>query len=104
MLLVNSVLLIAAFPMKYVIADIDDSFYEWQTDRLLAPSDTDVQMENDGHIFIYSNLTDIDVEHALDDQFDRIESMMFVNTIVTDNTGTIQKDPLTGEMPTEDDC
>ncbi|MFV2055451.1 MAG: hypothetical protein ACC707_03245 [Thiohalomonadales bacterium] len=103
-LFVTLILPIVALPVDNLLADIDSSFYEWQTDRLFAPSDFDVLMENNGYIFIYSGIKDVDVELALDQQYARIESMMFVNTVVTDGNGSIVKNPDTGEIETEDDC
>ena len=52
---------------------------------------------------IYEGMKDREVEHAFDNHFDRIESMMFVNTVVTDENGEPLKDPETGRVMTEPD-
>ena len=41
---------------------------------------------------------------ALDEQFDRIEYMMFTGTIVTDASGAVLTDPETGEIRVENDA
>ena len=52
---------------------------------------------------IYEGMTDREVEHALAAHFNRVQSMMFVNTVVTDNKGKPVKDPESGIVETEDD-
>jgi len=52
---------------------------------------------------IYSRLKDTDVQRALDEQFDRIESMMFTSVVVTNNHGDPQINQKTGGFIIEDD-
>jgi hypothetical protein len=52
---------------------------DWQVQRLLQPTDAQRAREQQGHIFIYDGVKDRDVEHAMDQGFDRIGSMMFIN-------------------------
>ena len=52
---------------------------------------------------IYDGLKDTQVAQAMDTQFDRIESMMFVRTVTTDATGEILRDKATGDVVVEND-
>lgn len=55
----------------------------WQKDRLLKPTDKTVTAEKDQQqVFIYEGLQIADVEKAMDTQFDRVEHMMFVSTVL----------------------
>jgi hypothetical protein len=67
----------------------------WQTRMLLTPPESQLKAEERGRIMIYDGLNETQVAQALDTQFDRIESMMFVRTIVTNDE--------TGEETVEDD-
>ena len=78
---------------------------DWQQNRLLAPTAAQRAQEEHGTVIIYQGLRDTDVEKALDVAFDRLEYMMFVDTVVTDENGQPVIDPETGEVVTEsDDC
>ncbi len=77
----------------------------WQQNRLFAPSAAARAQEEAGAVIIYEGLRDVDVERAMDEEFDRIEHMMFVSTVVTDAAGNPRIDPRTGNVETEsDDC
>ena len=52
----------------------------WQQRRLFTPSPNELQQEAAGRIFIYDGMMEADLDHALDDQFQRLESMMFIRT------------------------
>ena len=67
----------------------------WQLSLLFTPGDHQQKMEKRGRVFIYDGMQAADNEKAFDEQYARIESMMFVNTVVTD--------PETGEQLVEDD-
>ena len=73
-----------------------------QLKNLFEPSQSQLQRETKGHIYIYDGLTDRLVNQAMDKQFDRIQNMMFVGTIVTD----VQGEPVVddqGDVIAEDD-
>ena len=84
------------------LADADPQQH-WQLSLLFNPGGQQHEMERRGRIFIYDGLRDIEIEKALDDQFDRIGSMMFVNTVVTGDGGVPLTDPQTGAVLVEDD-
>ena len=76
---------------------------DWQEKMLLNPSDSQLKLEQRGRVMIYDGLTDKQIASAMDAQFDRIESMMFVGTVVTDENGEARRDTETGEVIVEDD-
>ena len=76
---------------------------DWQRERLFDPSQRQLTLEKKGKVFVYVGLTDRDVARALDEEFDRVDSMMFANTIVTDEEGEPERDEETGEVVVEDD-
>jgi hypothetical protein len=75
----------------------------WQMTRLFQPTQADLNRETKGRIMIYDGLTDKTVERALDDQFDRVETMMFTRVVVTDDSGEPVRDTDNGEIVTEED-
>jgi len=100
---VNAILLGLALvlPGTYTSAQADPE--PWQLKRLLHPRPAELQAESRGRIMIYHGLTDTVVNRALDEQFDRIEAMMFTGTVVTDETGKPKRDAKTGKVVAEDD-
>ena len=75
----------------------------WQQRRLEQPTEAELQWERSGHVMIYEGMTDREVELALEDHFNRVQSMMFINTVVTDDKGNPLKDPESGKIVTEKD-
>jgi hypothetical protein len=71
--------------------------------RLLEPTGAEIAQEQKGRIYIYEGLRDIDVERAMDSEFDRIDHMMFIRVRKTDAEGKVARDPETGEVEVEDD-
>lgn len=76
---------------------------DWQEKLLFNPPESQLKLEQRGRIMIYDGLTHKQIAKAMDTQFDRIESMMFVRTIVTDGEGNTMHDIVTGEVMVEDD-
>ena len=71
--------------------------------RLFEPTQAELTSEANGRIYIYDGLRDVDVQRALDEEFERVQSMMFIRTIKTDNSGKVTRDADTGEVAYEDD-
>ena len=71
--------------------------------RLLEPTESELHAESQGRIYIYDGLRDVDVELAMERQFDRIENMMFIRVKPTDEDGEVLLDPKTGEDLVPDD-
>jgi len=92
-------MLLGAAPAR--AADADVSRIELR--RLLEPSPAERAEEARGRIYIYEGLRDSDIQHALDDEFHRIQNMMFIRTIKTDDEGKVERHPDTGEVEVEDD-
>lgn len=67
----------------------------YQHNALFNPSQFQLQAEDNGRVMLYDRLDNETVELAMTEQFDRIESMMFVRTRY------IQEDGSVGES---DDC
>ena len=76
---------------------------QWQQNLVFAPSQSQLARESKGGITIVSGFRDTEVDHAMDEQFERIENLMFVGTVVTNNDGSAAIDPGTGQPETEDD-
>jgi hypothetical protein len=73
--------------------------------RLFEPTEAELQEEATGRLYIYDGLRDIDVERAMQEEYERIENMMFIREKKTDDKGEVLKDPATGEdVVGDDDC
>ncbi|WP_295882450.1 hypothetical protein [uncultured Thiohalocapsa sp.] len=71
--------------------------------RLFAPTEAELAAEADGRIYIYDGLTDMDVQRALNEEFERVDNMMFIRTRKTDESGEVKRDADTGAVEYEDD-
>jgi hypothetical protein len=71
--------------------------------RLFEPTGEELQEEAEGRIYIYDGLRDIDVERAMEEEYERVENMMFIREKKTDEKGETLTDPDTGEPVVEDD-
>ena len=102
---IHSILIMLAMSSIFsnsTLAD-DDPARNWQLSLLFNPGEQQYEIESRGRVFIYDGLRDSEVERALDEQYDRVESMMFVNTVITDEDGVPLRDEDTGEMLVEND-
>jgi hypothetical protein len=81
----------------------EDRMRNWQLSLLFSPGEQQLKVEDKGRVMIYDGLYSADINRALDNQFDRIEHMMFTNTIVTDESGEPRRDPQTGLLLVEED-
>ena len=93
----------ALFQTPALAVYADASHTEWQLRRLFQPTPQELERESRGHVFIYHHLPDTVVARALDEQFDRVDAMMFTGVIITNSEGSSMRDPDTGEPVTEDD-
>jgi hypothetical protein len=85
-------------------ADADeDRMHDWQISMLLNPNEHQLEVEHKGRVMIYDGLYSTEVNQAMEQQFDRIEHMMFTNTIMTDEAGQPLRDPKTGLVMVEED-
>lgn len=75
----------------------------WQERLLFDPPQSQLDAETRGRIMIYDGLTDAQIAQAMDEQFDRIESMMFVGTLHTDDQGEVMRDVESGAVLADDD-
>jgi hypothetical protein len=111
----NSITYIAAlFIMTFsAVAQADESIGDlalfdttdkWQMNRLFEPSSKQREKETQGQIMIYDGLRDTTVKEALDENFDRIENMMFTRVVVTNLKGQPQLDKLGNQVIEDDGC
>ena len=92
---------VIVFASSLPIAHADGN--SWKMTTLFEPSPAQIEREQKGHVMIYHGIKDTDVHRAMDEQFERVETMMFTGTIVTDDTGQPLRDPATGDVVVEDD-
>ena len=85
--------------------ELENAQLAWQRARLLHPTAAQRNAERQQQVFIYVAVTDRDVEAAMDAGFDRMESFLFANVIVTDENGQPLRDPQSGRIIVEsEDC
>ncbi len=114
--LIKSVTLIATFSAllfsNLAIADeaenieiaLLDSADKWQMNRLFEPTQKQELKEHNGQIMIYDGLRDTTVAQALNENFDRIENMMFTRIVITDDLGEPEVDELGNVLVEDDGC
>ena len=85
------------------LAGAETDYREWQINQIYSPTPKQLALEGRGRVTIYDGLRDRDVERAMDAQFDRVDNMMFIRTVVTDGKGEPLRNKDTGEELTEDD-
>jgi hypothetical protein len=90
-----------ADPVEMAAAGTDPG--NWQIRRLMEPNPAELAREMAGEVVIYDSLTDNEVEAAMTAHPERIRNMMFLGTIVTDDTGEAFFDPLGSGFIREDD-
>ena len=78
-IIINMLLVLASMP-----AQAADSY---QYKSLFTPSDFTLKAEAKGRIMIYDGMTSETIEKAMDEQFNRIENMMFVRIIHEQENG-----------------
>ena len=71
--------------------------------RLFEPTETELAAEARGRIYIYDGVRDVDVQRALEEEFERVDNMMFIRTRKTDDAGEVKRDKDTGAVQYEDD-
>ena len=75
-------------------ASIGDQPQTWEQQILFAPSEETLRAEAKGRVWILSGLDEREVERAMDEQYDRLAHLLFVNVRSQD----------AGEDDEEDDC
>jgi hypothetical protein len=76
----------------------------WQLRRLMQPTEGELLREAQGEVVIYDGLSDKQVESAMSLHPQRIRSMMFVGTIITDDEGAPQMDDYGMFILQDDGC
>jgi hypothetical protein len=95
----------ALVAMSIYAGDVRAEQSDWYRLQLFEPSKTQLALEEDGQVMTYDSLRDIDLLRVLDEQFDRVESIMFTGTVVSNKKGGQVGNEETGEIPVEnDDC
>ena len=82
----------------------EPAYRQLEIRRLFEPTASELRNEAKGSVYIYEGMTDRAVNQAMEDEFERVEHMMFINTIRTDAQGKPLRDPDTGLIEADDDC
>lgn len=64
-----------------------DKYTDYQLRRLFDPTISEYAAENKGKIHIYDGLTSLQVDDALNNNFNRIDNMMFTRIVHVDERG-----------------
>ena len=86
----SSIILVALVFSSTVV--LGSPGHQWQLQRLLYPDDRLLASERD-RVFIYDGLYSYQVDDAMDNQFDRIDNMMFLRVkVIQDGVETLLDD------------
>ena len=80
------------------------NYMKFYSKKLLNPDIERDGLDEENARDIYDGLKESDITLALDQQQHRMQSMMFVNVVWTDDNGKPVIDPYTGEVVTDNDC
>jgi hypothetical protein len=83
-LIYGTVLLSVSFMSNAAEAN---TFSDYQLRRLLDPTESEMRAETKGRIYIYDGMTAAQVDEALDNNFDRMDAMMFTGIVQVDENG-----------------
>jgi len=83
---IKSLIVIVLLVASSSVHAIDD----YQLKVLFTPSDINLQAETEGRVMIYDGLKSETVDQALNEQFGRIDKMMFVRTQHIQENGDIE--------------
>lgn len=64
----------------------------WQERRLFQPTATQLAAESRGQVMIYDRMDSGVVDKALDNEFSRMENMMFIRVQDREPEGTVEED------------
>jgi hypothetical protein len=78
--------------------DPNQALHAWLLMRLMQPSPQELEQEQKGNVYIYDGLSEREVDSALDQNFGRIQAMMFVGTLKSDSSGQPLRDAATGKV------
>jgi hypothetical protein len=67
----------------------------WQNNILFNPNESTLERERSGTVMIYDGISHQEIERAMQEQFNRVEAMMFVNIVHTNKDGEVLRDPVT---------
>jgi len=87
----TALILIAALGFSAERSSAGD-FDAWQYQQLMQPTPVQLAAEQRGRVVIYDGMREADVNQAMDGQFDRIDSMMFVRTLRQQADGSVSAD------------
>jgi hypothetical protein len=99
----RSSVLLCSVLMCYSAVAASGDVEEIELRRLFEPTMAERADEAGGRIYIYDGVRDRDIRRAMDEEFERVDSMMFIRTRKTDTDGNIERDQQTGEVMVEDD-
>ena len=71
--------------------------------RLFEPTPAELQAERAGRIYIYEGLRDTDIKRAMEEEFDRVKSMMFIRAKRALPRGQANQNPDTDVAYIQDD-